>query len=319
MDVFHLIHSHSLKKQALPPTVMAFGFFDGIHYGHRQVIETAKRLASQKKMKTSVMTFYPPPAVVLGKKDHPEYITPTDHKKELFEQLGIDQLFIVRFDKNIFSITPKAFVDQYIVGLNVQHAVCGFDFTYGHDREGKAEMLPKHAEGRFDVTIVDKVEDNGEKISSTKIRELIRSGQTEKIPALLGRSFEVKGRVVNGEKRGRTIGFPTANIEPEGHYLIPSTGIYAVEMMIDEHWYQGVASIGFKPTFHEDYGEKPAVEVYLFDFNVDIYGKHVIVKWHKKLRDEEKFDSVEELVDRMNRDVEEAKAYLERIKVDFSS
>lgn len=319
MEIFHLIHPHSLKKQDLQPSVMAFGFFDGIHYGHRKVIETAKQLAAKKNIKTSVMTFYPPPAVVLGIKDHPEYITPTDHKKTLIEQLGIDQLFIVRFDDNIFSITPKQFVDQYIVELNVQHAVCGFDFTYGHDREGTAEMLPEHAEGRFGVTIVDKVEEKGEKISSTKVRELIKSGQTDKVPSYLGRPFEIHGTVINGEKRGRSIGFPTANIEPDGDYLIPDTGIYAVEMLVNGTWRRGVASIGYKPTFHDDYGEKPAVEVFLFDFNSNIYGERVTVKWYKKLRNEEKFDSVEELVEQMNRDVEDAKAYLERAKVDFSS
>lgn len=314
MEVYHMIHPHSLKKEDLPPSVMAMGFFDGIHLGHQKVIQTAKDIAKEKGIACSVMTFYPPPAVVLGQKDHPEYLTPTEHKKSLLSQMDIDQLFIVRFDDNIFSITPKEFVDDYIVDLNVQHAVAGFDFTYGHDREGTAEMLEKHAEGRFGVTIVDKVVENGEKISSTKIRELVRSGQTHQIPAYLGRYYAMNGKVVHGEKRGRTIGFPTANIEPAGEYLIPDSGVYAVQMKVDGKWLDGVASIGFKPQFHNNYGDVPAIEVYLFDFNGDLYGNDVTVNWYQRLRGQEKFESVDGLVEQMNRDVEQAKTYLQARK-----
>lgn len=314
METYHIIHPHSFKKEDLPPSVMALGFFDGIHSGHQKVIQTAKNIAEKKGISSSVMTFYPPPAVVLGEKDHPEYLTPTEHKEKLLGQMGIDQLFIVRFDRNIFSITPKQFVDDYIVGLNVQHAVAGFDFTYGHDREGTAGMLAEHAEGRFGVTIVDKVEENGEKVSSTKIRELIRTGQSERVPSYLGRYYEMNGTVIHGEKRGRTIGFPTANIEPAGDYLIPEGGVYAVQMKVDGKWMNGVASIGYKPQFHEDYDGAPAIEVYLFDFDGDLYGKHVTVIWYKKLRGQEKFASVEALIEQMNRDAEQAKVYLDTPK-----
>lgn len=311
MEVYHLIHPHELKQSDVPPSVMALGFFDGVHLGHRKVIDTAKKIAEDKGLKCSVMTFYPPPAVVLGHKDHPEYLTPTKYKRKLLAEMGIDQLFIVRFDQEIFSITPQQFVDGYIVGLNVQHAVCGFDFTYGQNREGKADMLIEQAQGRFNVTIVDKVAKNGEKVSSTKIREMVRTGEMDQIPAYLGRYHEINGTVVNGEKRGRTIGFPTANVEPEGDYLIPGTGVYAVTMKVDGRWLNGVASIGYKPTFHDDYGEQPAIEVYLFHFDRDIYGERVIVKWFKKLRDEEKFPSADALIERMKQDVQEAEAYLE--------
>ncbi|HET7521914.1 MAG TPA: FAD synthetase family protein, partial [Bacillales bacterium] len=191
MEVYHLIHPHELRKEDLAPSVTAFGFFDGVHFGHQKVIHMAKTIAKEKGIQSSVMTFYPPPAVVLGKQKHPEYLTPTDHKRELIAGLGIDQLFILRFDQAVFNLTPQQFVDEYMVGLNVRHAVAGFDFTYGSDREGTAEMLAGHAQGRFGVTIVDKVEKHGEKVSSTKIRELLREGKVEDVPAYLGDYYEM--------------------------------------------------------------------------------------------------------------------------------
>lgn len=313
MEVYHLTHPHRLSKSDLPPSAMALGFFDGVHYGHQEVIRTAKAIAKEKGIQASCMTFYPPPAVVLGKKTHPEYLTPNAHKQRLIEALGIDQLFILRFDESVFSLSPGQFVDQYIDGLNVRHAVTGFDFTYGSGRAGTAETLADDARGRFGVTVVRKVEKNGEKISSTKIRSLVRQGKVDEVPAYLSRCYEMNGTVGTGEKRGRSIGFPTANIDTNDSYLIPQTGIYAVKMNVNQRWLNGVASIGYKPTFHDDFGEQPAVEVYLFDFNDNIYGEVVTIRWYKKLRDEEKFASVEALVRQMNADVQDAKAYFQRL------
>ncbi|HEU5138860.1 MAG TPA: bifunctional riboflavin kinase/FAD synthetase [Bacillales bacterium] len=314
MEVYHLADSRQLTEIDPAPVVMALGFFDGIHSGHQKVIQTAKQIADDKGIQSAVMTFYPHPAVVLGKKENPEYLTPIEHKQRLIESLGIDRLYIVEFNQSFSSLSPQQFVDEYMVGLSVQHAVTGFDFTYGHKGKGTTETLDDHAKGRFGVTIVEKVEKNGEKVSSTKIRELLRAGKVGEVPQYLGQPYEIYGTVVSGEKRGRTIGFPTANIEPEGPYLIPSTGVYAVKMCLDGKWRDGVASIGFKPTFHKNYGDQPAVEIHLFDFKEEIYGEAVVVKWFEKIREEEKFSSVDALVERMNRDAEEAKAYLKTVK-----
>ncbi|HEX7065335.1 MAG TPA: bifunctional riboflavin kinase/FAD synthetase [Bacillales bacterium] len=313
MEVYHLADPQQLNEVDSVPVVMALGFFDGIHSGHQKVIRTAKEIADDKGIQSAVMTFYPHPAVVLGKRENPEYLTPIEHKQRLIESLGIDRLYIVEFNKAFSSLSPQQFVDEYMVGLSVQHAVTGFDFTYGHKGKGTTETLADHAKDRFGITIVGKVEENGEKVSSTKIRELLRSGKVSEVPRYLGQPYVIYGTVVSGEKRGRTIGFPTANIEPDGSYLIPSTGVYAVKMYLDGKWRDGVASIGFKPTFHENYGDQPAVEIYLFDFKEDIYGKAVAVKWFEKIRDEEKFSSVDALVERMKKDVEEAKAYLKKV------
>ncbi|HET7629102.1 MAG TPA: bifunctional riboflavin kinase/FAD synthetase [Bacillales bacterium] len=313
MEVIHL--SHPGKWDIDPKrSVMALGFFDGVHRGHEKVILTAKRFADENGLQSAVMTFYPHPAVVLGKKENPEYLTPLPEKVKRIEALGVDRLYVVKFDEHFSSFGPQQFVDAYLVNLSVVHAVAGFDFTYGHKGEGTMRTLPEHASGRFQVTVIPKVEENGEKVSSTKIRELLRSGDVDEVPPYLGRYYEIEGTVVNGEKRGRTIGFPTANIESQESYFIPATGIYAVRTKVGGHWHDGVASIGFKPTFHDDYGERPAVEVHLFDFDGDLYGKQAVVRWFKKLRDEEKFDTVDALVNQMNRDAAEAQAYLQTRK-----
>jgi riboflavin kinase/FMN adenylyltransferase len=310
VEVYHLTHPHSLTQENTPPSAMALGFFDGVHLGHQKVINTAKQIANEQNIQSAVMTFDPHPAVVLGKKKNPEYLTPLKEKEHQIQALGIDRLYVVEFDETFSRLTPRQFVDAYIVRLNVRHTVCGFDFTYGHKGKGTSETLFDDADGRFGVTIVDKVEKNGEKISSTKIRELLHTGKADEVTAFLGHPYEMTGTVVEGEKRGRTIGFPTANIEPDSSYLIPETGVYAVKMNVAGKWLDGVASIGYKPTFHQNYGEHPAIEVYLFDFADDIYGNGVSIKWYKKLRDEEKFDSAEALVRQMEQDVQSAKTYL---------
>lgn len=310
MEVYHLTHPHSLTQENTPPSAMALGFFDGVHLGHQKVISKAKQIADEQDLQSAVMTFYPHPAVVLGKKENPEYLTPLKEKEKRIEALGIDRLYVVKFDKNFSSLTPRQFVDEYIVRLNVRHTVCGFDFTYGHKGKGTSETLSDDADGRFGVTIVEKVEEHEEKISSTKIRELLHAGKADEVSSYLGHPYEMKGTVVSGEKRGRTLGFPTANIDPDGPYLIPETGVYAVKMKVRSKWLDGVASIGYKPTFRQNYGEQPAIEVYLFDFEDDIYGESVFVKWYKKLRDEEKFDSADALVRQMEQDVQTAKTCL---------
>lgn len=309
MEIYHLSHPHQLIQKEIPPSAMALGFFDGIHLGHQKVIKTAKEIAAEKGLQSAVMTFFPHPAVVLGHQENPEYLTPLAHKEQLIQNLDIDLLYVVQFDELIFQLGPKDFVDQYIVGLSVEHAVAGFDYTYGSKAKGTMATMPPHADGRFEVTVVDKLEHNGEKVSSTAIRGLIREGRVEDVPSLLGRYYETRGTVVTGEERGRTIGFPTANIEEGGAYLIPEIGVYAVKMKVKGEWHDGVASIGFKPTFHDNPGDKPEVEVHLFHFNKDIYGESVSVTWHKRLRGEVKFDSADALVEQMEHDKEDAKEY----------
>jgi len=310
VKVIRLSHPHRYQVNDFSPMVMALGYFDGVHRGHQKVILTAKEIAEEWNLKSAVMTFDPHPSVVL-KKDvqHIEYITPLKEKIALIESLGIDILFVVQFTEMFASLLPQQFVDQYIIGLNIQHVVAGFDFTYGQLGKGTMETLPFHSREQFTQTVIEKQMEVDRKISSTLIRNVLRSGDVQYAAKLLGRPHKIRGKVVHGEKRGRKIGFPTANIEILDEYLIPPTGVYAVSIIIDDVEYNGVCNIGYKPTFHEEKGDKPSIEVHIFQFNEKIYNKEVTVKWHKRIRSEQKFNSVQELIKQIHQDKKEAEQY----------
>ncbi|PEY41280.1 bifunctional riboflavin kinase/FMN adenylyltransferase [Bacillus cereus] len=314
MKIIHLTHPHKQNKIELPPTVMALGFFDGIHLGHQRVIRTAKKIADERGCKSAVITFHPHPSVVLGKKEaHVEYITPLCIKGKVIADLGIDMLYVVKFDESFAGLLPQQFVDEYIIGLNVKHVVAGFDYSYGRLGKGTMETLPFHARGEFTQTVIEKVEFQEEKVSSTALRKLIRNGEMEQIPSILGRAYTVEGTVVHGDKRGRQIGFPTANVALSEEYLLPPVGVYAVRLKVHDEWYDGVCNIGYKPTFKED-ERQLSIEVHLFHFNEDIYDQIVAVEWHMRIREEKKFNGIEELVAQIAKDKITAQEYFRTAK-----
>jgi len=316
VELIKLNHPHEFEKLDFPSMAMALGYFDGVHLGHQQVIMEAKRIADDKGIKSAVMTFDPHPSVVLGKSvQHIENITPLDEKANVIRNMGVDYLFVVHFTTEFSSLLPQQFIDQYIIGLNVQHVVAGFDYTYGKMGKGTMETLQFHSRNKFEFTVVSKLaRANDEKISSTLIRSLLRDGKVDSMPVLLGRFYKTQGTVVNGEKRGRTIGFPTANVQMNDQYILPPTGVYAVRIQIDGLWYEGVCNVGYKPTFHREKKEKPSVEVHIFNFNEEIYGKTAHIEWHLRLRSERKFDGIEQLVSQIDKDKQEAILYFEKNK-----
>lgn len=310
MKVIHLTHPHSFKEEDLSPTVLALGYFDGVHLGHKKVITTAKKVSEKCGYKSAVMTFHPHPAVVLRNSAlHAECITSITDKEDEIRKLGIDTLYIVKFSPSFAELVPQQFVDQYIIGLHVKHVVAGFDYSYGRLGKGTMETLPFHSREQFTQTVIDKVVENNEKISSSLIRDHIKRGDVSDLPDYLGRYYTMKGTVVDGEKRGRKLGFPTANIELSANYILPPTGVYAVRIIVKGIQYNGVLNIGFKPTFHDKTQIKLAIEVHIFDFEQSIYGERVQIEWHKRLRQEKKFHSVEQLVSQIQLDKEEALCY----------
>lgn len=316
MEVIHLYHPHDLNNQDLLPMAMAFGYFDGVHLGHQKVILTAKKIATEMGIKSAVMTFDPHPSVVLRKEvQHVEYITPLEEKTKLIADLGIDYLFIVHFTQEFASLLPQEFVDQYVIGLNAVHFIAGFDYSYGKMGKGTMETIPFHSRGKFEYTTVPKLVNHEEKVSSTLIRASIKEGKMDELPSLLGRYFTTSGVVIHGDKRGRTIGFPTANIEINEEYLLPPVGVYSVRFFVANVWYEGVCNIGYKPTFNKEQMIRPSVEVHIFDFNQDIYGEQVIVEWHKRIRSEKKFSGIDELVSQIQKDKDEALHYFEKNNV----
>mgnify|MGYP001407035516 FL=1 len=310
MKTINLQHPHGLNRDELQNTVAALGYFDGVHLGHQKVIQTAKAIADENKWQSAVMTFHPHPAVVLGKADRIPAITPLAEKEKAINKLGIDILYVVRFDEAFSRLSPQQFIEDYIVELSIKHVVAGFDYTYGRFGKGTMATMQTDARGRFDVTTVEKVEKDNEKISSTLIRSMIGSGEVEKLPQYLGRYYEMSGTVITGEKRGRTIGFPTANLSVSSEYVFPKKGVYAVKVKYENRSYNGVLNIGYKPTFH-DHLPEPSIEVHILDFDQEIYGERLVIEWRKRLRDEKKFNSAEELIEQIKKDKREAEAYFQ--------
>jgi riboflavin kinase / FMN adenylyltransferase len=317
MDVIMLRHPHSHKKEEFQPMALALGFFDGVHKGHQKVIAAAKKTAEQQGWKSAVMTFDPHPSIVLGRKhQHIHHITPLEEKKRLIEELGIDYLFIVRFTSDFAALEPQQFVDKYIISLNVKHVTAGFDYTYGRLGKGTMETLMFHSRGAFTFTSVDKLEFDQEKVSSTKVRELLSEGLVRDASDLLSRPYRMRGTVIHGDKRGRKMGFPTANIEPDEDYFLPKTGVYAVKIRVQNEWHEGVCNVGYRPTFKSPDQPILSIEVHIFHYTGDIYGEEVEVDWFIRLRGEQKFSGIEELAAQIERDKKAAAHFFDSKRLD---
>ncbi|RIP33509.1 bifunctional riboflavin kinase/FAD synthetase [Staphylococcus gallinarum] len=315
MKVIEVAHPIQEKQYIQEDVAMAFGFFDGMHKGHAKVFDTLSQIAEEKKLKKAVMTFDPHPSVVLNPElKRTDYLTPIQDKVEILETFGIDYCIVINFSSKFADVTAETFIEDYIIKNHVKEVVAGFDFTFG--KFGKGNMLILDEMSEFNTTTVSKQEIEAEKISTTAIRKALKTGDLQKANEELGYRFRIKGTVVQGEKRGRTIGFPTANVQPSDDYVLPKNGVYAVSMEIgsDQKIYRGVANVGVKPTFHDPSVAQVVIEVNIFDFNDDIYGERVTVFWHHFLRPEIKFDGIDPLVEQMNKDKEKAK-YL--LAVDF--
>lgn len=316
MNIVHLSYPHHINDSVISgPFSLAIGFFDGVHLGHREVIGHAKQIAIEEGLKLAVMTFDPHPSIVLGKRNEKVfYITPLDQKMELLESMGVHTAFVVRFTSDFAQLTPEKFVQTFIRELHVKHVTAGFDFTFGAFGKGDMNVMSQLANDDFDVSVVEKKSDEYEKISSTRIRLALTEGDMEKVHELLGRPFQIPGIVVHGDKRGRTIGFPTANIQAKEGSYIPATGVYAVRMLIQDEWVDGVCNVGYKPTFKNPDEKKLTIEVHLFNFDKNIYGEEVSVDWYHHIRDERKFDGIDSLKQQIEKDKQTAISFFQELK-----
>src|SRR5690625_2727410 len=231
MKVYELTYPDKIQEDPIPETIAAIGFFDGIHLGHQKVIETAVTKAKEQNKESAVITFHPHPSVVLSKtKKTTQYITTNSEKMLLLEELGVDRVYMVTFNEELSQLLPEKFLQHFVVDLNIIHLVAGFDFTFGYKGAGNMKNITNFATTSFTYTMIDKLEKNDEKISSTKIRQLLSEGKVDQVNELLGRTFSTTGTVVIGDQRGRTIGFPTANISTDEHVILPKQGVDAVEV-----------------------------------------------------------------------------------------
>jgi riboflavin kinase/FMN adenylyltransferase len=284
---------------------VAIGNFDGVHLGHREVIGAAGRTARAGGLPWAVLTLEPHPRALFHPEEPPFRLTPAPVKARLIEALGPEVMVIVPFDLDFSRLSARAFVDRVLVrGLRARHVVCGHDFAFGHARKGTPELLLWLGdEFDFGFTCVQEVRDgNGEPYSSTRIRDLLRGGDPPGAARLLGRPFEIEGVIAEGDRRGRTIGFPTANLRL-GDYVRPAKGVYAVRAAIDDggdaFWHDGVANIGRRPTFG---GGEMLLEAHLFDFADAIYGRTLRVQLLDYLRPEQRFDGIEALKAQIHED-----------------
>jgi riboflavin kinase / FMN adenylyltransferase len=302
MQVFR--HKSEITKDK--NTVVTIGTFDGIHLGHQQIIEKVKEIAEQKNSRSVFVTFDPHPREVISGKDDIKLLTLLPEKVSLLESYGVDNLYIINFTKEFSQLTSREFFLEYIINtLGVSDAVIGYDHHFGKDRSGDIKTLEQlGTEYNFEVTAVDPFTINGEVISSTKIRKALHSGDVKIAADFLGRYYSIEGVVVSGDKRGRELGFPTANLElNSASKVLPALGIYAVEVLRGNETYPGLLSIGNRPTFYNS--GKIVPEVYIFDFKEEIYGETLKVNLVERIRNEEKYSSAGELITRMQKDKEE--------------
>lgn len=298
------------------PIVLALGFFDGVHRGHQEVIKRAIEKGKSLGVKVAVMTFDRHPKIIFQNIDGEKfkYLTMLDEKLEHFKNLGVDIAYVVKFDENLAYLSPQDFIDKYVVGLHAICVVAGQDYTYGKHDIANMNTISDFAKGRFEIITVDHLQRNNQKISSTQIRKDLDSGNVEAANLLLGYQYENHGTVEHGFKRGRKIGFPTLNVSIPKNERILGEGVYAVKVKIDKDnsWYEGMASIGHNETFGDDL--EKTVEINLFNFDKSVYGEKVIVKWYKFLREMVKFDSVEELIDQLNKDKRDTEVFFGDLK-----
>lgn len=315
MDIRKIHHPYDKEEITNEDIVLVLGFFDGVHRGHQAVINKGVEIAKKRGLKCAVMTFNRHPAFVYRSFDPDKltYLTPLDRKEDIMENLGVDILYEVDFTAKFGKLSPQEFVDQYIVDWHAKIVVAGFDYTYGNAAQANMDTLHKYAKKRFEIVTVDKKVDKKDKISSTRIRRYINEGKIDPANDLLGYIYEISGFVIHGDARGRELGYPTANIYPHPYVMVPKRGVYAVKLWVNNEWLDGMASIGYNPTF----GHRPSysIEVHIFNFSEDIYGEDVKVKWVDYLRDEIKFNSVEELIEKLDQDELDAKESLSKVKI----
>ena len=303
-----------LKRNDL--TVISIGTFDGVHCAHRQILDKVLELSKSNNARSFIVTFHPHPQEVLkNKTPQIKLLTTTEEKLNLLEEIGIENVLVINFTEEFSKTHARDFYKNIIYSrIGVHDLVVGYDHMFGRNREGDFNTLTELGSGfKFRVHRVEEIDVDGVKVSSTNIRHALAEGNVEKANRLLGHKYGFEGLVVVGDKNGRTLGFPTANVEPTAsNKLIPGDGVYCVKVTIGKDVFYGMMNIGFRPTLTK--GIKKVMEIYIFDFNKDIYGEKIYINFLKRLRSEIKFASKEELTEQLNKDKEQSLNYLKSIK-----
>lgn len=287
---YQFLHPHVLNKDM----IAIIGFFDGIHLAHQALLDQALKWANEAKKKPVVITFdVHPKSVIFGLEK--AYITPLNQKVKYLLKAGFEAVYVIEFNLEKSRIKAEEFIHEYLSDLF--GLVCGFDFKFGHGGLGDVHLLK--AQTSFETRVLDEIRHHHQKISSSVIQDLISEGKCEEVTSLLGRYYSIEGEVIHGEKKGRLIGYPTANLDTNG-FLIPKKGVYATYTKVKDVLYPSMTSIGHNPTLNTHH--PLSVESYLFDFNETIYGDLIETYFVKRLRSEMKFEAVQDLIHQIDQD-----------------
>lgn len=304
MKIFHGTENANIAK----PTVLTLGVFDGLHLGHQRIMQTVVERAKQANAVPTAITFDPHPRAVLHPESAPPLLQTLDQRLANLELLGIEQAIVVKFDSDFASQPAEDFLSNIIHDrLHAKEVYLGKGFAFGKNRGGNIDLLREmSAKLGFVADEVDEVRLRGNRVSSSQIRKLLDAGYVNLARRMLGRPYGVEGVIIRGNQRGHTIGFPTANLKPRNR-VIPRYGVYATASLIDGKWRKSITNIGVRPTFEKD--ADPSIESYIFDFDGDLYGDVLRVRFLHRIRDERKFNGIDELKAQIEKDSATARNY----------
>ncbi len=304
MKIFHGTENANISK----PTVLTLGVFDGLHLGHQRIMQTVVDRAKLSGAVPTAITFDPHPRAVLHPASAPPLLQTLDQRLANFEVLGIKQAIVIPFTLDFAASEAEAFLENIVrERLHAKEVYLGKGFAFGKDRGGNIGLLREMSSKLgFVADEVDEVQLRGRRVSSSKIRELLAEGSVNLARRMLGRPYGVEGVIIRGNRRGHTIGFPTANLKPHNR-VIPRYGVYATATLIDGTWRKSITNIGVRPTFESD--ADPSIESYIFDFDGDLYGDVLRVRFLHRIRDERKCNGIDELKAQIERDSERARNY----------
>ena len=310
MKIFHGTDNAGIARG----TVLTLGVFDGLHLGHQQIMQTVVERANKIDAVPTVITFDPHPRAVLHPENAPPLLQTLDQRLANFEVLGIKQTIVIRFDREFAGIDAETFLTDIVhERLQAREVYLGKGFFFGKNRGGNIELLREMSKKLgFAADEVPEVRLRGQRISSSKIRQLLSEGKVNLARRMLGRPYGVEGQIIHGLQRGRTIGFPTANLHPHNR-VIPKFGVYATATLIEGTWRRSITNVGVRPTFDDD--QNPSIESYIFDFDGDLYGDVLRVRFLHRIRDERKFSGINELRAQIEKDTRRALNYFSRIGV----
>ncbi|OLE56022.1 MAG: riboflavin biosynthesis protein RibF [Acidobacteria bacterium 13_1_20CM_3_53_8] len=307
MKLFHGTDNAEIAR----PTVLTLGVFDGLHLGHQLIVRTVVERARAMKSVPTVITFDPHPRAVLHPESAPPLLQTLDQKIEALGVLGVEQAIVIRFTRAFSQIRAEDFLRDVVEErLHAKEVYLGRGFAFGHDREGNIKLLRKVSKRlRFFADEVPEVRLRGQRISSSRIRQLLSEGRVNLARRMLGRPYGVEGRVIHGDARGHSLGFPTANLRAQNR-VIPRAGVYVTATLVEGAWRRSLTNVGTRPTFND--AAEPSVETFVMNWSGDLYGDVVRVRFLHRLRDERKFAGLEDLRKQIERDVRRASDYFER-------